>query len=145
MAGIDILNLNLSIVYQFVLYLLTLIILGKFLIKPVAATLAERRRRLAPTKADTGLEAAISGKEAEYKNLLQEIRSVSGGLRQEVRAEAVSVERGIIAEAREKASEKLKAGEKEIRSSLENARVEMSLEIPKMARELAARILGREL
>jgi len=146
MAGIDLLNLNLSILYQFAMYLLTLLVLNVWLIRPIRATLAERRKRLAALGegGDPALRQAVEAQEKNYAELLSQIRQSSGKLREEVRGDAARSEREALSAAHDKANERLRSGRKEIEDSLAKARTEMTEEIPRLARDLARRLLGRE-
>ncbi len=145
MSGIDLLNLNLSALYQFLVFLLTFFVLSQWVIKPVRKTLALRRERLQPEDAGSGLEATVAAKEKEYAEILKQVRSSSTKLRSEVRDDAVGQERGIVAEAQEKAVAKLKESQGQIQDSIEKARKEVSADVPKLAAELVRKILGREL
>ncbi len=144
MAGIDLLNLNASVVYQFALFLLTLFVLSRFLVRPMLATMAERRRRLVPAAEDSGLEAMVKTKEKEYADLLQQVRSAGSKVRSELREAAKADERDILAKAQSSANAQLKKGQAEIGDAVEDARRQMAGEIPVLARELARKILGRE-
>lgn len=145
MAGLDLLNLNLSVVYQFALFLLTLFVLSRWLIKPVTTTLALRRKRLVPVEEDSDLERGVKEKESEYADLLQNIRNDSTELRQKIREEAVGVERNVLDKAQDSANQRLQAGRGELLQSLETTRAEMVRWIPDQAKELARKIIGRDM
>ncbi len=145
MAGIDLLNIDASVIYQFTIYLLTLIILSRWLIRPVTATLALRRERLAPADVRSGLEDSVKEKEEEYARVLQDVRGTQSRLRQEERVEAKADERSVIEKAQGLAAEKLQAGRQHIQETIQAAEKEVEQDIPKLAKALARTILGREL
>ena len=145
MAGIDLLNLDLSVVYQLALFLLALLVLSRWLIKPVTLTLAERQRRLFQAEGELPMETELLQKEKEYRDVLQRTRSQSSRLRQGIREEAIRSERKMLADAQERAVQKLKAAREEIQDTMEHVQAEIDGETPRLARNLARKILGREL
>lgn len=144
MGGIDLLNIDYSFFYQLVLFLLTVFVLSRFMIRPISKTLEERDERLTPAEEDTGLADNISKKEEEYKSMLSEVRSAASKVRQEVREEAGQKEASIVTEAKEQANKSLKEGQKQIEDSLAVAKEDLDKDVPKLAKELAGKILGRK-
>jgi len=144
MASIDLLNLNWSIVYQLVIYLLTVLILIRWVIRPIRATLTIRRTRLAVDIGESGLEAQIASKETEYVSLLKDVRTTSAKVRGSIREDAMVEERKLVGHAQTQASSKLASGRQEIEASIQQTRDELNRLVPQQAKELARKILGRD-
>jgi len=145
MAGIDLLNLDWSVAYQVVIFLLTVLVLSQFLIKPITSTLQVRNQRLQPVDADDSIEKSVQEKEAKYAEILQSVRSDCGAIRQNIREEATAGERDAISNAQTVAAGQLKTSREKLTASIEAARHEVSTWIPDEARQLARKIIGREL
>ncbi len=145
MAGLDLLNINLSVVYQITLFLLTIVMLSKWVIGPITATLALRRQRLIPVDQDTDLEKSVLAKEEEYSHLLHKIRSDSAGLRHKIRDAAETEELAILDTAFKAHDKRLTDAMKLLHSSIDEVKNDMDRWIPEQAKALARKILGREL
>lgn len=145
MAGIDLLNLDWSVAYQLAIFLLTVLVLSRFLIKPITATLQLRSQRLQPVDADDSIESSVKEKEVKYGEVLQAVRNDCTAIRQNIREEAVSGEKEEISKAQTAAAEQLKKSREKLFASIESARQEVNTWIPDEARKLAKKIIGREL
>lgn len=145
MPGLDLLNFNLSVVYQFVVFMLSVLVITFWILKPITATLNERKRRLSAATADSGVNRIVEEKESEYASVLQSVRQAGAKVRQDVRDEAVKEQARILDDARRNVTEKLKGGQAELAKATESARAEILRDAPQLARELARKILQRDI
>jgi F0F1-type ATP synthase membrane subunit b/b' len=143
--AIDLLNFDASVIYQLILFVLALVLISRWMIRPIFATLSMRAQLAVPAEQDEELLGRVSAKQARYAEYLQQARSESAQVRQGIRNQAISEERTLIDEAQKRAVDSHRRGREGLDSQVAQARADMQSWIPQMASELARKILGREL
>lgn len=145
MPGIDLLVLNYSVLIQWVIYILCVVITARYIVGPIARTLVLRKQRLAVTASATGLETPLAEKEERYKALLIEQREAAQKARYTLREEGKKQEAELLAAAAAQSALRVKEGQARLAAEVAKARAELHDVTPGLARDLARKLLGREI
>jgi F-type H+-transporting ATPase subunit b len=131
---------------QLITFLVLTFILNKVLFKPILAIIREResisegmKRKAQESKSQ--LEAGEAAEKSSRSDSLTEGVRLQGVLRAEGQAE----EGGILKKAQDEAAEKLAAARRGLAADVEAARGELEKEAAALARDMASKILKREL
>lgn len=136
---------NVSLILVMVCFWATLWLVHRFLIRPVGATLAERRRRVVSAQEEWSARnedhlAAVARIEAE----LDEAAREAGQARAALRQEAMDSRQHALETAKTRAEERLLEAVDDLDRSAEAARAELRNAARNLARLLADRLLARE-
>ena len=145
MPGIDLLVLNASAAIQWVIYILCVVVTARYIVAPIARTLTLRKKRLAVTASATGLEGPLAEKEERYKALLTEQREAAQKARYTLREEGKKQEAELLAAAAAQNAVLVKEGQARLAAEVAKARAELNDVTPGLARDLARKLLGREI
>jgi F-type H+-transporting ATPase subunit b len=133
-------------VWTLVIFLIVLIVLGKFAWGPILKTLQSRE-----TFIREALESAKHDREAaearlkEYEQKLASSRAEATAIVEEGRRDAEVVKRRIEAAAKEEADKTIERAKREIQIATDTATKELYTLSAKLATQLAAQVIGREL
>jgi len=132
--------------WTLVIFVLVLVILGKFAWGPILNTLQTRESfiREALEKAKHDREAA-EARLKEYEAKLAASRAEATAIVEEGRRDADVVKRRIEATAKEEADKMIERAKREIHIATDTATKELYTLSAKLATQLAARVIGREL
>ncbi|MFQ5514355.1 MAG: hypothetical protein ACE5FG_07930 [Myxococcota bacterium] len=118
----------------------------RLLLDPLARILAERERRTVGARTEAeGLTAKAQVVQQDLQARLQAARADAQARRGSIMAKAAREERRLLEEAREDGGRELESVRVSIALELESARRSLRAEARELAREAAARILGRPL
>lgn len=138
-------DLDGSLLVQIALFVVLLLVLKPVLFEPMLKLFEEREKRTEGTKAKARKEDKKSVEALKtYETALSKARSEGGALRDALRADGQKKEAQILAEARAHATKTLDDGRRALAAEVSEARSRLSLDSQGLARELAARVLGRE-
>jgi F-type H+-transporting ATPase subunit b len=139
-------DVNWTLIVQLVTFLVLMFILNKILYKPIMAILKERENIFdkLKEKAQDSKNQLDAGEKEEKKSRDD---SLSEGVKLQgiLRSEGQKVEEGILAKAQEEAASKLEVARKGLKSDVEAAKVELKNQAKDIAREMASKILQRDL
>jgi F-type H+-transporting ATPase subunit b len=132
-------------VWTLVVFLLAVVLLGKFAWGPLLSTLQERESfiRDALTRAKSDREQA-EARLAEYTTKLEEARAEATAIVEEGRRDAEAVHSKIEQTAREEADRMIERAKREIEVAQKTAVRELYEQSATLATEVAARVLKRE-
>ena len=138
-------NLDLSLVVQIVLFLVFWAIMCRVLFAPMGRLMEERERRTGGTQ----LQARAmldEGKQlqAEYEAEIAKARAEGEALKSQIRAEAARARDLIITQGHEAAAERSQSMRGEIRRELESARQTIIGQAESLAQDMAEKVLGRK-
>ncbi len=132
-------------VWTLVIFLLVVFVLGKFAWGPLLAGLQKReqfiRDSLAQAKAENDKATALA---AEYEQKVLEAKTEATAIVEEGRRDAEAVKRQIEEQGRAEADKMIKRARREIEIAQQTAVKEIYVTSARLATDLAARILGRE-
>ncbi|HSS79031.1 MAG TPA: F0F1 ATP synthase subunit B [Thermoanaerobaculia bacterium] len=133
-------------VWTLVIFLIVLVILGKFAWGPILNSLQNRenfiREALESAKRD---REAAEARLKEYEQKLAASRAEATAIVEEGRRDAEVVKRRIEATAKEEADKTIERAKREIQIATDTATKELYTLSAKLATQLAAQVIGREL
>ena len=136
---------NMSLILVMVCFWATLWLVQRFLIRPVGATLEERRQRVEGAQQEWAARneeylSAITRVEVKLEGAAKEAGQVRGDLRQQ----AMDTRQAALESAKERADARLIEAVNTLDSDAETARQELRRRAQELARLLADRLLARE-
>jgi F-type H+-transporting ATPase subunit b len=138
-------DFDLTFGVQFVLFLLTLAIGNKFLFQPYLRLRASRQAGIEGARAEAEHMAdEAKAKLADYETKLGGARERASTEARKIRGEASTYEREVTTKARASATEALEAAKQKVRSETEAARGQLLPQAQALAKQMAAKLLGRE-
>lgn len=138
-------SINLTLFVQMGVFLAVLVILNRFLFQPILQTFDERARRVEDAKSQArSLEAETARQVAAYQGQIQEARSEGELMREGMRRTASTESENLIRRAREETGDMLGELKERIAREYREASATLKAEAQGMAREVAVRVLGRE-
>jgi F-type H+-transporting ATPase subunit b len=140
-----IIDLDNTVLVQFGLFLLMMLILHYLLFKPYLRARAEREDRIdGERKRARDMEEAAKTKIADFEGKLEKAKQAGIGLRDNARKEAGARERQILDAARTDSAKLVETQRAAVAKSGDAARAKLRGSADDWARRLASRILGRE-
>ncbi len=134
-----------TIVVHIVLFLVLMFALKPMLFDPLMKLFAEREERTLGTKKAAAAEDAKSAKaRASYEAEMVKARAEGNVEREKIRAAGLATESEILAKVRASSAETLERGRARVAEEVATARKVLSVEGASLGRELASRVLGRE-
>ena len=137
-------KLDWTLLLQFANFMILLVALNVLLFKPLRAVMAARKGTI---DGDLGkaraLDAQIQAQVAEYETKLQEARQRGSQERTALRQAAQAEESRLLGAANEKASHRLQMLKEQVAGEAEAARQGLRGETEALARQIAGKVLGR--
>jgi len=141
-----VISLDITLVIQFVNFIILMVILNMVLYRPLRRMLEQRKETIEGNRrAADDLEASIEEKMTRYQQQLQEARLKGNQERAALRQAALEEESKTLGEAHEQASAKLQAIREKVAGEAAVAREALKKETEALAAEIAGKILGRKL
>lgn len=139
------LALDLSFLAQLALFGVFITLMKPLLFDPLLKVFEEREKRTDGAKKEAREMDEEAGELLQkYEGALAKVRREAGAERDRLRAETARLEAKIMEEARKEAGTILEAGNVRITTEVAQLRKQIEAEKPGLAREIAARILERE-
>lgn len=136
-------DLNITLVFQLINFIITILVLNWLLIAPIRKVLRERRASLDGLAGDAAtFEGNAAEKLAAYEAKLAEARADAVAERENMRGEGLSKEAGILSSAYEQAENLLSQQRKELTEETESAESALRTQVPALAGQVVARVLG---
>jgi len=144
-AGHPLIDLDLTVVIQFVLFLVLFLIANALLFKPYLALRERRRAGIEGARAEADrMTAQADAKLADYEKQLAVARDRANAEGRKVRAEAAQHEREVTDKARSEAQKAIDEASAKMRADTAAARGQLMPQDETLARSMAAKLLGRE-
>lgn len=145
LAAHALIDIDLTVVVQFVIFLLLFIVANKFLFKPYLKVRALRKTETEGARAEADrMTAQADARLADYEKSLAAARNKANEEARKVRTEAAAHEREVTDKARAAATAALEEAQTKVRSETEAARATLMPQADAIARSMAAKLLGRE-
>ena len=139
-------ELNQSLIIQIVNFIIFLFILNYLIFKPVVRVLNERRERIDGTMEKAQLlEAEVQKKLEEYEQRIEEAKSQAANEKERLRRQGESISKEMVEKARKELARDIPIIRKQIAGETDRARRELEKMAQEMARDVACRVLGREI
>jgi F-type H+-transporting ATPase subunit b len=144
-GAIDV-DLDLTVFVQVGIFVVMMLVLKPLLFDPMLKLFEEREKRIEGARAE-GLKLDRVSAEAEkkYEDAMREARKIAGAERDKLRAEGVRQETEILTGAREEVAKVLEASRANVSAEKASVSAALQAEAKGLGRDLAARVLGREL
>ncbi len=143
-SGITV-DFDATFIAQFILFTAFIVVLRPLLFDPLLRVFAERQRR---TEGARDKARSMDEKAGEllqrYEAELDKVRIEANLEREKLRREAKDIEAKIMADARTDVQRILDAGKARIAAEVEQMKTDLAQAQPTHAREIASRVLGRE-
>jgi F-type H+-transporting ATPase subunit b len=137
-------SLDISILYQVILFVILWLILNKVLFQPYLKLLDERESKTTGAQHDSAeLEHEGARLRAQYEEKIGQAQSVAAVERERILQGAREEREKILAKARQEAGQTLSLRRQEIATALEAERRLAAAEAATIAAEIASKVLGR--
>lgn len=138
-------SLDLSILYQIILFVALWLILNKILFQPYLQLLEERERRTIGAEHDSAdLEHEGTRLRAQYEGKIAQAQSAAYAAKDAILQEARQQREKILGQARAEAASKLEQARREIALALEKEKALAAAETATVAGEMVSKVLGRK-
>lgn len=137
-------SLDLTLVFQIIGFFVLLVVLNRFLYRPVQRILEERDEKIAGSlKKAAQAEKDVAEGLVSYEKKLKEAAVKGNEERARIRQEGVEKEKVVLEAARSEAARELSSIRTEIESSKKSAIAGLGAEAKTLAREIAGKVLER--
>ena len=138
-------DLDASLVVQVVVFVVLLVVLKPTLFDPMMKLFEEREKRIEGTRLQATKEDKRSAKAlAEYERALDKARAAGAAERDMIRADALKREAELMGTVRAQTASTLEAGRAAMANEAATARAQLQRDATMLGREMASRVLGRE-
>ena len=138
-------DVDLTFVVQLVLFVGLTLILKPVLFDPMLKLFEEREKRIDGAKVQARkIDEKSASALAKYEEEMAKARAAATAEREKIRGEALRREAEILAAVRASAGKVLEDGKRAAQAEAERARAALKADAVAVARELASRVLGRE-
>lgn len=144
-SGHPLIDLDLTAVLQFALFLVVLWLTRKFLFLPYLALRERRKAGIEGAREEaTRMTAQADARLADYEKQLAVARDRAGEEGRKIRAEAANHEREVTDRARATAQKTIDAAQATMRAQTEQARAQLMPQAAALAKAISSKLLGRE-
>ncbi len=145
MSGAISIDFDRTVVIQMVVFATLIVVLRPLLFEPVLKVFEEREKRTEGAKADARkMQEEAGALLRRYETELEKVSRVAGDERDHARSETAKLEAEILAEARVASQKIVEEGRKKVEAEVGAIRFDLGRQSEQIAREIAARVLGRE-
>ena len=138
-------DIDLTVLVQFGLFLVMLLLLNQLLFKPYLRLREKRQQGIEGARAEAErMTAEADAKLGDYEASLATARNRAAEEARKIRAEASAHEREVTAAARAKAVAALDQAQARVRTETDAARATLMPQADAIAKQIASRLLGRE-
>jgi F-type H+-transporting ATPase subunit b len=139
-------SLDLSVVYQIVFFLVLWFVLDKVLFRPYLKLLEEREGKTAGALRETAdLEREGARLKAQYEERIAQAQTAGGAAKESILQEARQRREQVLSQARQEAAATLELARQDIARQVARDRQLAATEAATVARQMASKILGRDL
>src|SRR3954469_5928037 len=144
-SGHPLIDIDLTAVVQFALFLLVYVIANSLLFKPYLALRERRKAGIDGARAEADrMTATADAKLADYEKSLAVARDRANEEGRKVRAEAAAHEKEVTDRARASAQKAIDDAQATMRSQTDAARAQLMPQAEAIAKTIASKLLGRE-
>jgi F-type H+-transporting ATPase subunit b len=138
-------DLDASTLIQIGLFIVLFLVLKPVLFDPMLKLFEERERRIDGAKlAARKMDEKSANALTKYETEMGKARAAANQERDKLRAEGVKTENEILDKVRKATAATLEQGKRQARDEAARVRTALQTETQEMAKQLAARVLGRE-
>lgn len=144
-SGHPLIDIDLTAVVQFALFLLTMYVSNKLLFQPYLQLRERRKAGIDGARAEAErMTSEADTKLADYEKKLAVARERAGEEGRKIRLAAAEYEKKVTDEARKTAQDAVESAQKKMREETEAARAQLLPQAEALARTISSKLLGRE-
>jgi F-type H+-transporting ATPase subunit b len=137
-------SLDISVLYQIIIFVLVWLALSKLLFRPYLNLLDERERRTTGAQHDSGdLEQQGAQLQAEYEEKIAQARAAGTAAKDAIVEEGRRERESQLQQARAEAARTLETARHEVQNQLERERQLLAAQVTEVAQDMVSKILGR--
>lgn len=137
-------SLDISIIYQMVIFVVLWLILSKLLFRPYLELLDRRQHETSGARQDASkLEQEGARLKTEYEEKITLARSAGAAAKDAIIQAARQERERLLQQAHEQAARTLESARRDVDSQLEGARSAAAAEVAGLAQDMVSKILGR--
>jgi F-type H+-transporting ATPase subunit b len=141
----SIVDLDGTVFVQFAMFSIAFVILYALVFKPMVRLLDARDVAIEGSKLEAKhLESEVQQKQATFEAELRRVQTAAGEERERLRAEGQERERSLLDRVRGETQQLVSEGRTRLETEARIARAELIAQRADLAREIASRVLGRE-
>jgi len=145
LSGGSIIDLDGTLFVQLAMFFLAFGLLYVLVFKPMVAVLEAREQAIDGAKAEAKqLEHDVKTKQASFDAELRKVRSNASDERERLRAEALELERKLLDTVRTETTTLVEEARERLEHEARSARAELAASRADLAREIASKVIGRE-
>jgi len=145
LSGGSIVDLDGTVFVQLAMFFVAFAVLYVLVFKPMVALLEAREHAIEGAREEAKhLESEVGAKQASFDAELRRVRGVSGEERERLRAEGQELERRLLERVRGETQSLVSEAKVRLEQESRVARSELEAQRGDLAREIASRVLGRE-
>jgi F-type H+-transporting ATPase subunit b len=145
LSGGSIIDLDGTVFVQLAMFFVAFGVLYALVFKPMVAMLEAREEAIDGAKDQAKrLEVEVKEKQASFESELRKVKGASSEERDRLRAEGQDIERKLLERVRGETQTLVQDAKLRLDSEAALARQELSAQRPTLAREIAGKLLGRE-
>lgn len=138
-------DLDGTIVVQLILFFLAFAILYPLVFKPMVRLLEAREEAIGGARAAARkMEQEAREKADKFDQEMHAIRMAAGAERERLRQEGQKLERTILDKVREETQKQASEAQAQLEAEARRVRADMESTVPRLARQIAEKLLGRE-
>jgi F-type H+-transporting ATPase subunit b len=143
-GGVDV-DFDATIAVQVVFFLFLLVVLKPLLFDPMLKLFEEREKRIdGARKQARQIDEASAEALEKYEKAMAKARAEANAERDKLRGEGMRTEAEILGKVRAATTKMLEEGRGRMRTEVDATRTQLRQEVSVLARDLAGRVLGRE-
>jgi F-type H+-transporting ATPase subunit b len=145
LSGGSIIDLDGTVFVQLGMFFIAFLILHALVFKPMVALLDAREQAIDGAKDEAKhLEQEVKDKQATFEAELRKVRGTAGEERERLRTEGLELERKLLESVRAETTTLVREAGERLQVEATRVRGELSQSQPELAREIASKVIGRE-
>ena len=145
LSGGGSLDLDVTLIAQGVIFSIAFLVLYFLVFQPLVAIFEARDKAIVGAREEARqLEHEAKLGASRFDERLREVQSAAGNERDRLRADGVQLERALLDKVRTETQATLASAKQQIDREGAKVRAEMGAVVPGLARQIAAKLLGRE-
>lgn len=145
LAGGSIIDVDGTLLVHVVIFFVAMLLLRALVFKPMIALFQAREQAIDGARAEARqMEKDASKKADAFEDEMRKVRIEAGAERDKLRQEGLRLERAILEKVRQETQATIAAADERITTEGAKLRREIQQSVPLLAREMAGKLLGRE-
>ncbi len=145
LSGGSIIDLDATVFVQLGMFFVAFLVLYALVFKPMVALLEAREEAIDGAREQAKhLEVEVREKQASFDAELRKVQSASGEERDRLRAEGQELERNLLERVRKETEQTVTSAKARLDTEAQTVRQRLEAERAQTAREIASKVLGRE-